>query len=45
MPAVMLWSVAVVSVTSISVAVLWWTGSCRVGSMMVVYRLFSSRKK
>ena len=45
MPAVMLWSVAVVSVTSMSVAVLWWTGSCRVGSMMVVYRLFSRRKK
>ena len=36
MPAVMLWSVAVVSVTSMSVAVCLWTGSCRVGSIMVV---------
>ena len=45
MPAVMLCSVAVVSVTSMRVAVCLWTGSCRVGSMMVVCRLFSRRKK
>lgn len=42
-PAVICVSVLVVRVGSISVAVRW-TGSCRVGVVMVVCRLFSTRK-
>ena len=43
-PAVMFTLVIVVSVTSMAVAVSMCTGSCLVGVMIVVCRLFSTRK-